>query len=110
MSLSDEQWAFLKDVAKLIDHADSIGYKLTGGELWRTKEQQAIYVETGLSKTENSKHLDRLAIDLNLFINNMCRTDKEAFRPLASYWRALSEKNVSGYDWNWDFGHFERRV
>jgi hypothetical protein len=110
MTLSDHQWAFLQDVAKLITFCAGNGIKLTGGELWRTHEQQLIYVKAGMSKTMDSKHLKRLAIDLNLFINGELRHDKEAFKVPAEYWASLSPENVSGYFWGWDFNHFERRV
>jgi hypothetical protein len=65
MSLSTEQAAFLLDMCKLIQYATDQGFKVTGGELSRTPEQQAIYVKTGRSKTMNSIHLKRCAIDLN---------------------------------------------
>jgi hypothetical protein len=67
MSLSQEQAAFLLDACKLILHATEQGFVVTGGELSRTPEQQAIYVKTGRSKTMNSIHLKRCAIDLNFF-------------------------------------------
>ena len=65
MNLSDEQWEFLKDVGKLINFIESQGDKATGGELLRTSEQQDIYMKTGKTKTLNSNHLKKLAIDLN---------------------------------------------
>ena len=43
MSLSDEQAAFLLDACALIKYATEQGFKVTGGELSRTPEQQAIY-------------------------------------------------------------------
>ena len=43
MSLSEKQWSFLKDVAKMIQWADSQGYKLTGGELMRPMAMQYLY-------------------------------------------------------------------
>ena len=107
-SIRPKQTLFLKNVALLIQYAHTLpGYELTGGELHRTKEQQAIYVAKGLSKTKNSKHLDRLAIDLFVFINGVYRTDKAAYQPLADYWRKLDPNNVSGCDLNWDFNHFQ---
>jgi hypothetical protein len=54
MSLSNEQAAFLLDACKLIQYATEQGFKVTGGELSRTPEQQAIYVKTGRSKTMKS--------------------------------------------------------
>ena len=77
MSLVKEQAAFLLDVAKLINKATELGFVVTGGELARTPEQQAIYVKTGRSKTMNSIHLKRCAIDLNFSLaaawDNMAR-------------------------------------
>ena len=68
MSLVTEQAAFLLDVCKLIQFATERGFTVTGGELYRTLEQQQIYIKTGRSKTMNSMHLKRCAIDLNFFI------------------------------------------
>lgn len=110
-STTEEQWKFLKDVAKLIKYIETLpGYTVTGGELFRTPEQQAIYIAKGLSKTSNSKHLKRLAIDLNLFINGEYQTTREPYKPLAKFWNKLSPENKAGYDWGWDANHFERSV
>jgi hypothetical protein len=67
MSLSTEQAAFLLDACKLIQYATEQGFKVTGGELSRTPEQQALHVKAGRSKTMRSLHLKRCAIDLNFF-------------------------------------------
>ena len=40
MSLSQEQAAFLMDACKLIQYATEQGWTVTGGELYRTPEQQ----------------------------------------------------------------------
>ena len=47
MSLSQEQAAFLRDMGKLVEFATSQGFLVTAGELYRTPEQQEIYVKTG---------------------------------------------------------------
>ena len=110
VSLRQKQESFLQDAAKLIAFIPTLpGYTCTAGELWRTNEQQAIYLAKGLSKTKFSKHQDRLAIDLNLFVNGIYRSDKAAFKPIAEYWKSLSPNNVSGYDWGWDYNHFEKK-
>ena len=62
MSLSQEQAEFLLDACRLIQYATGVGFQVTGGELARTPEQQAIYVKTGRSKTLNSIHLKRCAL------------------------------------------------
>lgn len=109
LPLRKKQTLFLNNVAKLISWANNNGYELTAGELWRTDQQQAIYRKEGLSKATRSKHQDRLAIDLNLFLNGVYQSKKEAYKPLADYWKSLHPDNVAGYDWGWDANHFEMK-
>lgn len=121
MSLIHEQWSFLRDVAKLIEFAEENKFLLTGGELYRTLEQQKIHVANGNSKTMNSMHLSRLAIDFNIFFDLdedgdydlVERTEdvKRVASKLGKYWCSLSPKNIWGFSaWGWDSPHFERRV
>jgi len=106
MSKVTEQWLFLQDVSKLIEYIKSHDLVCTGGELWRTAEQQKIYVDKGLSKTINSKHLERLAIDLN-FIDHGKIIDCP--NNVGDYWESLSVKNEWGGRWHFrDLGHFQR--
>lgn len=109
MGTSDKQWLFLQDVAKLIQHAESIGIKLTGGELYRTKEQQELYIKAGKSKTMKSKHLERLAIDFNFFIDGKLTYAKEDVQPLGDYWESLRPENSWGGNWKsfQDTPHFQ---
>jgi hypothetical protein len=111
MTTSDKQWLFLQDVARLILYAEGLGVKLTGGELYRTKEQQAIYLEQGLSKTNNSNHLRRMAIDFNLFVDgNIQWNNCDEWKQLGYYWESLDEANRWGgnYKTFLDLPHFER--
>jgi len=96
MSLSTEQAAFLLDACKLIQYATEQGFVVTGGELTRTPEQQAIYVKTGRSKTMNSIHLKRCAIDLNFFKDGKIIWDKATIAPLGAYWESLNKTNSWG--------------
>ena len=107
MKKSDKQWEFLLDVALLIQFAHRKGWKLTGGELWRTNEQQAWYVERGLSQTRQGQHQKRLAIDLNLFIKDEFRTDTESHQPLGEFWESIRPENRWGGRFN-DGNHYER--
>ena len=119
MSLSDVQWEFLLDVAELITYAEINGYKLTGGELKRTKYQQAEYVLSGKSQTMASDHLRSLAIDFNIFFDVDGDGDKEytatttdpvsVCRSLGDYWKSLHHDNGWGGDWGWDTPHFFRK-
>lgn len=112
MSLVPEQAAFLLDVCRLIQYATSQGWTVTGGELFRTLEQQRIHVKAGRSKTMNSNHLRRLAIDLNFFKDGKLIWDKNAIAPLGSYWETLHPKNRWGGNFRSlvDVPHFERNV
>ena len=67
MSLMTEQAAFLLDVCKLVQYATQQGFVVTAGEMYRTPEQQEVYVKTGRSQTMNSLHLTRRAVDFNFF-------------------------------------------
>ena len=113
MSLSNQQWEFLKDVAALIyfaDHHNTINYKLTGAELYRTPEQAELNAAKG-SGIKNSLHCKRLAIDLNLFIDNKYQTTSRAYRELGEFWKGLSPENRWGGDFSRpDGNHFERNV
>lgn len=112
MSLVNEQHTFLQDACVLIAFAAKNGFQVTGGELFRTPEQQDFYVKAGLSKTKNSYHLKRLAIDLNFFKNGKYITDKATLQVLGDYWESLSSKNSWGGNWKTfiDTPHFERRT
>lgn len=112
MNLSNEQFEFIKDVSKLIEYCVNNNVKITGGELFRTKEQQDIYIKTGKSTTYNSNHLKRLAIDLNFFINEELCYDKKLLQHIGNYWESLNTKNKWGgnYKTFLDVPHFERVV
>lgn len=118
MSLGASQELFVKDVLKLIQEAHRLGFGVRFGEVWRTAEQQKIYVETGRSKTMNSMHLNRLAIDLVLVWEGKIATH-EQIKPLGEFWEALDPKNRWGGSWRGlvqsgkskfiDAPHFERQ-
>lgn len=108
MKLSDKQWIFLQDVAKLIIYAEQIGIKLTAGEIYRTMYQQRKYIIDGKSKTLKSKHLSRLAIDLNFFVNGKITYDMKDIEVLGWYWESLRPTNKAGMFWKWrDKPHFQ---
>jgi hypothetical protein len=109
MSLVEEQASFLADVAQLVLYAKGTGYQLTGGELYRTVEQAAIYAKQGKGIL-NSNHCRRLAIDLNLFRDSVYITDSAGYAQIANYWKRLHPDNVWGGDFKRrDGNHFSRR-
>jgi len=91
-----EQAAFLLDVCKLIQKATEMGLVVTAGELYRTPEQQQIYMKTGRSRTMNSLHLQRRAVDLNFFKDGKLCYDKAVLAPLGAFWEGLHPLNSWG--------------
>lgn len=104
--MSKIQERFAQDAARLIQKAAELGYGVTFGEAWRTPEQAALNAKkldaagkpVGIS---NSLHMDRLAIDLNLFKDGVYITDDRGHRELGTWWETLS----AGHRWG---GRFRR--
>lgn len=117
MSLGTEQEEFSRDVALLIQEAIRQGFGVRLGEVFRPIEMQQLYVQTGRSKTMNSQHLKKLAIDLNLIKDGKLCT-RAQIEPLGDWWEALNPKNRWGGSWRGlveskksnfvDAPHFER--
>lgn len=92
----ESQAAFLLDACKLVAYATAQGFVVTGGEMWRSPEQQAIYVKAGPSKTMHSRHLERQAIDLNFFRGDMLCNDIQRLSMVGDYWESLHPLNSWG--------------
>lgn len=88
LTLGQKQKLFSYLIAKMVCWAYAQGYLLTYGEALRT-EIQAIANAASGAGISNSLHKIRLAIDFNLFIDNIYRTDSEAYRPLGEFWKSL---------------------
>jgi hypothetical protein len=112
MSLVVAQSKFLQDTAKLFQYAASLGFTLTYGETYRSPEQQAIYVRTGRSRTYRSLHIQRLAIDLNIFKGGVLCANKATLAPLGAYWESLDPLNSWGGNGSRfvDLPHFSRGI
>ncbi len=116
MALVEIQAEFLIHVTQLLAEAYRLEFIVTGGELYRTVDQQKLYIQQGRSKTMNSKHLKRLAIDLNFFKKEEDKLrltyDVEELKPLGEYWESLHKRNRWGGNWQSfkDTPHFERRM
>ena len=123
MSTVKMQNEFLLDFCQLIQYADSIGFIVTPGEIERTIDQQRIYFANGRSKTMNSRHLVKMAGDLNFFkhgvyINSLPAIQAiKILKPIGTFWESLSPLNRWGgnFDMDWirpdrwhDIPHFER--
>ena len=102
MTLREKQSAFVLMVARLIEMADRCGYALTFGEAWRSPEEAARLAKAGLGIAK-SLHTQRLAVDLNLFIDGKYQTTTEAYRPLGEWWEAQSTSEIT-CAWGGRFG------
>lgn len=111
MSLREEQSAFAKDVIKLLTFIDALGFEISFGEVLRTEEQQKIYLETGKSKTMNSMHLKKCAIDLNIFRDGKL-VEGNDLKEFGVFWEGLSPKNRWGGNFVGfsDTPHYQRTV
>lgn len=94
------QEEFAQSVARLIQKAGELGYGVTFGEAYRTPEQAALNAAKG-SGISNSLHMDRLAIDLNLFRDGDYITDDHGHCELGAWWEKLGPR----YRWG---GRFKR--
>jgi len=109
-ALQQKQETFAYNTALLILTIFQSGYKCTLGEAFRTHEQALVYSKTGVGIV-NSKHCERLAIDLNLFDKNgkYVFEDCNEYEILGAYWMSLNPHNVWGGHWihRSDPNHFE---
>lgn len=110
MNLSEKQAEFLLDFALLVQYASRKGHYFTGGELHRTGEQQEIYIKEGKTKTTDSLHMKRLAVDVFLFINKEVVWDREDYKEYGDFWESLRPENRWGGNFKTlnDPYHFER--
>ncbi len=105
MSLRPLQSEFVLMVADLITWVyQHDGWELTFGECYRTPEQAAWNANHGTG-IANSLHTQRLAIDLNLFINGVYVTDEASYRPLGEHWKEQGGSYGGDFK-SKDLGHF----
>ncbi len=103
---------------------DTLGYRVTQGEAYRTKEQQEIHRKAGRSKVKTSQHQKRLADDIFIWDNE--NPNKPApdniWIAAGKWWERRNRKNRWGGRYGltkaekaenkkigWDRWHFERR-
>lgn len=114
MTLSDQQFEFIKDVSALIDFIANVkGYKVTAKHLMRSQEEQQRLYDDGLSQTLESNHLYSCAIDLVIFKDGKTPCwDWEELKEIGQFWENLNKLNRWGGFWKSfrDVPHFERNV
>lgn len=99
-TLRQKQSRFALGVALLIQKADDLGYEVSLGEAWRTPEQAKWNASQGIG-TVTSLHIERLAVDLNLYRDGEWLSKSEDHRPLGEWWESL------GPDYRWG-GRFKK--
>lgn len=98
MTLGEKQERFAYLMVQLIQKAWEMGYQVRIGEVQRPMEMQQIYVNTGRSRTLNSQHIKKLAVDLVLLKNGKICTAAE-IRPLGKWWEELDPNCRWGGSW-----------
>jgi hypothetical protein len=98
--MSALQEEFAQSVAQLIQKAKELGYTVTFGEAWRTPEQAQWDADHHIG-IAHSLHMDRLAVDLNVFVNGVYQADDShgAYGALGAWWKTLGPM----YRWGGDF-------
>lgn len=108
--LLQKQFTFTRLVASLIEFAYREGFTLTFGDAYRSKEEAKRLSKLGLGII-NSLHCQRLAVDLNLFKEDLWIQDGKGFQALGEYWESLSTPGIvcrwGGRFARKDFNHFE---
>lgn len=94
-SLGAKQRRFTKLVGLLIEYAYANGMELTFGDAYRSPEQARANAARGAGIV-NSLHCERLAIDMNLFIDGKYQTDSSAYAKLGEYWESLGPECAWG--------------
>lgn len=97
LTLHEKQATFSQLSASLIKQAATLGYEVTLGEAWRS-EVVAKYMPTKWyadhgKGIEDSLHILRLAIDLNLFKDGKLLTRSEEYKALGEWWEKQSTKD-----------------
>lgn len=112
MRLSENQITFTLNISSLIMFANNVSVGLTFGDAYRSKYLQKHYLANGKSKTMNSMHLKRLAVDFNFFIGGKLTYDKDTLQSIGDFWESLHHKNRWGGNFKSfiDTPHFEMNV
>jgi len=106
--LVDKQSQFVAMVMQLIKFAHDLSYQVTFGEAERSEETAMMYFKKGIGII-NSKHCQRLAIDLNFYKQGKLIDDRVSLESIGLYWESLGGiwgGRFKKYD---DSRHFEMK-
>ena len=107
MFLGAKQQLFARCFARLLLHAEILGYQVRIGEVERSRKQAEANAKSGKG-ISNSLHVSRLAADIHLFKDGKYLTKTEDHRVLGEYWESLHPL----CSWGGDFGdgnHYSMR-
>ena len=116
--LREKQETFARTLGLFMAWMAEQNYHWTMGDCWRSTDEllcphcgtgvsyQELLKYNGRSKTLQSKHCDRLAIDLNLFIDEK-PAQGEHYAPLGDKWKSLGGRWGGDFEGFPDYGHFE---
>ena len=102
MTLSDKQNEFAKSLVRLLTWTEINGYKVSIGEVYRPEWVAKEYAARH-SGIVNSLHTKKLAVDLNLFFNDVLLTTWEDYRLAGEFWESLSTPDLK-HCWGGYFG------
>ena len=118
LTTGQHQEFFSRDVAKLFAFIHSLECEIRIGEVWRPQEMQELYLRTGKTKTRNSQHTQKMAIDLYITQHGQL-VDDAVMVKIGKYWESLGVLNRWGGSWRGlvesgqshfiDMPHFERK-
>jgi hypothetical protein len=97
-TLRQKQSRFARSVPLLLQYVYARGYEATLGEAWRTQAQAQANAASGAG-ISNSLHIERLAIDINLFKDGIYLSDSASHKPFGEFWKSLGDD----YCWGGDF-------
>ncbi len=98
-TLRESQTRFAYKLGEFLLWCKEKGHEVTLGEAYRPRETAELYSKQGRG-SRLSKHTQRLAIDLNYFVDGVYQKDTNAYLELGLKWESL------GGIWG---GRFHRR-
>ena len=117
MKLSEQQHLFVMDLIQLLIFIrdDKEVDRFSIGEVWRPLAWQRILVKAGYSQTLDSDHLNKMAVDIYIWIDDKFVKNTWANKPLlediGDHWEDLDSLNYwGGYFKSFcDINHFGRK-
>jgi hypothetical protein len=88
MTLREQQILFARLTIHLYDEIINQGYDFTYGETWRDPRIAILDAKVDMGIV-HSLHIDRLAVDINLFKDGKYLDSTADHTPFGSYWKTL---------------------